>query len=96
MPEILTANRLSDGDVVYRAASGTWVADIDAAEVIDDAERRTAAEAAALGDVSASLVVEVATIAVSVADGHVVPKRLRERIRAFGPTVKSDHRPVTA
>ncbi len=94
MPEILTANRLSDGDVVYRAASGDWVADIDAAEVIDDAERRAAAEAAAQGDVGASQVVEVATIAVFVKDGHVVPKRLRERIRAFGPTVKSDHRPV--
>lgn len=93
MPEILTANRLYDGDVVYRTASGEWVADVDAAELIDGTEQLVAAEAAAQADVKASKVLDVVTVPVDVNDGHVVPKRLRERIRAFGPTVKSDHRP---
>ncbi|WP_370675496.1 DUF2849 domain-containing protein [Pleomorphomonas sp. PLEO] len=93
MPDILTANRLSDGDVVYRTAPGDWVADVDAAELIDGAARLAVAEAAAQADVKAAKVLDVATIAVEVTDGHIVPKRLRERIRAFGPTVKSDHRP---
>lgn len=93
MPEILTANRLHDGDVVYRTAMGDWVADVDAAELIDDAEQLAAAEAAAQVDVKTSKVLDVAKIPVVVADGRIVPKRLRERIRAFGPTVKSDHRP---
>ncbi|PIO96714.1 hypothetical protein CJ014_24045 [Pleomorphomonas carboxyditropha] len=93
MPEILTANRLSDGDVVYRTAAGDWVTDVDAAEPIDGAERLAAAQAAADADVKASRVLDVVAIAVEIADGRIVPKRLRERIRAFGPTVKSDHRP---
>lgn len=93
MPEILTANRLSDGDVVYRTTAGDWIADVDAAELIEGSERLAVAEAAAQADVKAAKVLDVAAIAVEVVDGHIVPKRLRERIRAFGPTVKSDHRP---
>ena len=96
MPDILTANRLSDGDVVYRTAAGDWVADVDHAEVIDSTERLAVAQAAADADVKAAVVLDVAAIAVEVTDGHVRPKRLRERIRAFGPTVKSDHRPGIA
>ncbi len=92
MLEILTANRLSDGDVVYRTAAGDWVDTIDAAELLDDTEQLTGAVAAAQADVKASKVLDVAPIAVEAAEGHIVPKRLRERIRAFGPTVKSDHR----
>ncbi|MBS1182406.1 MAG: hypothetical protein H6Q99_2286 [Proteobacteria bacterium] len=93
MLEILTANRLSDGDVVYRTAAGDWVDTIDDAELIDDTDQLTVAVAAAQADVKASRVLDVAPIAVETAEGHIVPKRLRERIRAFGPTVKSDHRP---
>jgi sulfite reductase (NADPH) hemoprotein beta-component len=92
MPEILTANRLYDGDVVYRTVAGDWVADVDAAELIETADRLAAAEAAAQADVKASKILDVVTVPVDVKDGHIVPKRLRERIRAFGPTVKSDHR----
>jgi hypothetical protein len=93
MLEILTANRLYDGDVVYRTAAGDWVADVDAAELIDGPDQLAAAEAAAQADVKASKVLDVVTVKVDVTDGHIVPQRLRERIRAFGPTVKSDHRP---
>ncbi len=96
MPEILTANRLYDGDVVYRTAAGDWVDDVDAAELIDGAEQLAAAEAAAQADVKASRVLDVVTIKVEVVDGRIMPTRLRERIRAFGPTVKSDHRPDAA
>lgn len=93
MLEILTANRLSDGDVVYRTTDGGWTDDVDGAELIESSEQLAAAEAAAHADVKASKVLDVVAIAVEVADDHIVPKRLRERIRAFGPTVKSDHRP---
>ncbi|MBS1168569.1 MAG: hypothetical protein H6R00_4594 [Proteobacteria bacterium] len=93
MLEILTANRLSDGDVVYRTAAGDWVAEVDAAVLIEDAAQLAVAVVAAKADVVASKVLDVAPVAVEVTDGRIVPKRLRERIRAFGPTVKSDHRP---
>lgn len=92
MPQIVTANRLIDGDVVFRAADGRWVRDIDAAGLLADKAEAERANTAALADVDAALVIDVAVIDVTVTDGRVVPVRLRERIRAFGPTVKSDHR----
>lgn len=94
MPQIVTANRLIDGEVVFRAPGGAWVRAVDEAEVLADKAAAAAAEAAAAADVSAAVVVDVAVIDVRVEDGRVVPVRLRERIRAFGPTVKSDHRPA--
>jgi hypothetical protein len=92
MPQIITANRLIDGDVVFRASDGTWRRGVDDAEVLVDGGASDAAHAAALADVDAAVVVDVAVIDVTVLDGRIVPVRLRERIRAFGPTVKSDHR----
>lgn len=92
MPQIVTANRLIDGDVVFRAPGGDWVRDVNGAEVLADKAAAAVAEAAALADLAAAKVVDVAVIDVTVQDGAIVPVRLRERIRAFGPTVKSDHR----
>lgn len=89
MPQIITANRLLDGDVVFRTADGGWVGDVDAAGLLADKAAAEAANAAALAD---NAVVDVAVIDVAVDGDRVVPVRLRERIRAFGPTVKSDHR----
>jgi hypothetical protein len=89
MPEIVTANRLIDGEVVFRAADGSWRRAVDEAEVLTERTAAEAANAAALADPA---VVDVAVIDVTVTDGRIVPVRLRERIRAFGPTVKSDHR----
>jgi hypothetical protein len=92
MPEIVTANRLVDGDVVFRAADGSWRRNVDEAEVLSDKASTEAAHAAALADMDDDVVIDVAVIDVTVDDGRIVPVRLRERIRAFGPTVKSDHR----
>ncbi|WP_246329353.1 DUF2849 domain-containing protein [Chthonobacter rhizosphaerae] len=92
MPQIVTANSLIEGDVVFRTADGGWVRDIDAAGVLADKAAAEAAHAAALQDVKAAKVVDVALIDVTAEAGKVVPVKLRERIRAFGPTVKSDHR----
>jgi hypothetical protein len=92
MPQIVTANRLIDGEVVFRAADGTWVRDVNGSGVLVSKDEVTAAEAAALADFAGAIVVDVAVIDVTASDGKVVPVRLRERIRAYGPTVKSDHR----
>ncbi|HUG61339.1 MAG TPA: DUF2849 domain-containing protein [Methylomirabilota bacterium] len=92
MPQIVTANTLVDGDVVFRAANGSWRRDVNAAGVLADKADAEVAHAAALADVEAAIVVDVAVIDVTVDDERIVPVRLRERIRAFGPTVKSDHR----
>lgn len=97
--QIVTANALVDGDVVFRTDDGRWVRTIDDAGLLADPAAADAALAAANRDAAAAIVLDVALIEVTVADGRVVPVRLRERIRAFGPTVKADHRadlkPVT-
>lgn len=96
MLQVVTANRLIDGEVVFRTADGTWDRRVDAAGLLRDAAEADTAHAAALADMGAAIVIDVALIDVTAADGRIVPLRLRERIRAFGPTVKADHRPDAA
>jgi hypothetical protein len=86
MPQIVTANRLIDGDVVFRTADGGWSQKVDEAEVLLDKDTAAAAEAAGVRAVHENVVVDAMLIDVAVTDGHVVPTRLRERIRAYGPT----------
>ncbi len=93
MPKIVTANTLLDGVVVFRTAGGSWAPQIDGAGLLSDTAEVEAASAAAAADQESGLVVDVEVIDVTVDDGRIVPVRLRERIRAFGPTVKADHRP---
>ena len=87
MSQIVTANRLIDGIVVFQDAAGGWSEDFARAAVHDDA-------AVALGraaeDVAASLVVDPYAVEVELRNGHYVPKALREAIRAAGPTVRRD------
>lgn len=92
MAQIVTANSLIDGAVVFRAADGGWVSSVDGAGLLHSKEEAALAESAAHADAAQAVVVDVALIDVAVTDGRIVPVRLRERIRAFGPTVKSDHR----
>ncbi|MEC9343210.1 MAG: DUF2849 domain-containing protein [Pseudomonadota bacterium] len=85
--KIITANRLSDGAVVYLAAEG-WLTDIARAAVLNAADAIEAGLASAARAVSERMVIDTAAIDVTVEKGRgPVPVRLRERIRAFGPTV---------
>ncbi len=85
--KIITANRLSDGVVVYLAATG-WVAGIASAAVLQAADAIEAGLAAAARAIANREVIDVAAIDVTLNDSnHPVPVRLRERIRAYGPTV---------
>lgn len=85
--KILTANRLTDGIAVWRTVDGAWVAEFAAAAILRDAGIQSAFEAAGKADVVANLVIDVNLIDVDEVNGKVEPRRLRERIRAFGPTV---------
>ncbi|MEZ5789870.1 MAG: DUF2849 domain-containing protein [Nitratireductor sp.] len=86
----ITANRLKDGVVVWLTTSG-WETSISRAAVLSasdavDAGLETAARALANREV-----VEVAAIDVTLDENRQpVPVRLRERIRAFGPTITAD------
>ena len=87
--QILTANRLSDGEVVYWRA-GEWVEGLDAAEVFSDKAAADAALKAADGSVTDRLVVSPYLFDVRVEGGAIRPVKEREIIRAAGPTVRRD------
>lgn len=84
--KVITANRLLNGDVVWLGEHGTWVERVTLARVYDGKE--AVAEGLALGQEAErnQEVVGVYDMAVTLEDGVIVPVRLRERIRAAGPT----------
>ncbi len=88
--KILTANRLTDGEAVWFARDGSWAAAIEPSEVVGDKEGEARLEAIGKAAYANNEVVDVNLIDVDVIDGRIVPQRLRERIRAAGPTNRTD------
>ncbi|MBN9668949.1 DUF2849 domain-containing protein [Roseibium aggregatum] len=84
--KVITANRLLNGDVVWLGDNGSWVERITLARVFEGKE--AVAEGLAEGAEAErnQEVVSVYEMDVTVEDGIVSPVRLRERIRATGPT----------
>jgi hypothetical protein len=87
--QVLTANRLRDGDVVYWRA-GAWVEAFADAEVFPDKPRADAALALAGDDVTARRVVNPYLFAVRIEDGRVRAVEEREIVRSEGPSVRRD------
>ncbi|MEA3534729.1 DUF2849 domain-containing protein [Rhizobium sp. CC-YZS058] len=85
--KVLTANRLSDGISVWLDASGQWVESLQDAFVARHAEAVTALEAAGKTAFADNKVVDVNVIDIVEEDGILRPLRLREKIRAEGPTI---------
>jgi hypothetical protein len=88
--KILTANRLTDGEAVWYSRDHSWVETIDGAELAEDKAAEAALEAAGKAAYDDNLVVDVNLVDVEMIDGAIVPNRLRERIRAAGPTNRND------
>ena len=86
--KVLTANRLSDGIAVWLDANGQWTEKLQNALVARHAEAVSALEAIGKRDFAANRVVDVNVIEVQEAGGQIWPIRLRERIRAQGPTME--------
>lgn len=88
--KILTANRLIDGEAVWFSEAGSWSETIGEAQIADAAGE---AELEAIGKagVAANQVVDVDLIDVTLVDGAIRPTRLREQIRAAGPTTHLHH-----
>ena len=88
--QIMTANRLDDGSVVYLDGEGGWsghIEDSHRAESLNDAEALTALAKQAVAD---CLVVGPYLIDIADEEGAVRPLHYREAIRAKGPTVRPD------
>ena len=86
--KVLTANRLSDGLSVWLDANGRWTEDLQHALVARHEAAIASLDEIGKRDFSANKVVDVNVIDVEEkADGRIWPSRLRERIRAEGPTI---------
>lgn len=83
----MTANRLADGFVVYRTASGQWSAKIVEALSVQDEAAAAALLAAATLDAEKAIVIAPYLIDAELIDGRIEPVSLREKIRAAGPTI---------
>ena len=96
--KVLTANRLGDGVAVWLDANGEWTERLQDALVARHTEAVDALEAIGKRDFAANRVVDIAIIDVQETEGQLWPLRLRERIRAAGPTMEyaAGYRPADA
>lgn len=83
--QILTANELLSGASVYFGRDRRWHQDIHRARVFAEVDAQELDAVIASANATARLI-SVAAEKVQVRDGRVVAHRLRERIRAEGPT----------
>ena len=86
MAQVLTANRLSDGEVVYLAPDGAWVEHVDAAQVVNAAE----SDAVLATGLEAEREQKVVHAYLFDITPDRRPVKMREIIRAAGPTVRRD------
>lgn len=87
--QVVTANRLIDGVVVFLGARG-WVEHLERATVATSAEEVRALDALGRQGMAVNEVVDAYLIEVVAEDGRVEPVVLRERLRTRGPSVRLD------
>ncbi|MFZ5733230.1 MAG: DUF2849 domain-containing protein [Pseudomonadota bacterium] len=90
-PSIVTANRTSDGAVIYRTRNG-WSIRIADAAVVRNADDARALLAEAVADDVGAVGAYIAPV--DVIEGKIEPGNLREHIRSEGVTIPL--LPVTA
>ncbi len=90
MPDVITANRLTDGVVVFQTLGEGWTEDFIRAAVLSDPQSTADALKRAKQDEANNIVVEPYAIVVEERNGHLAPNALREAIRATGPTIRRD------
>ena len=84
-PVVITANRLTDGAVIYRTADNQWSTDLSDAAVATEADQAKALLVAASGEGVLAVDPYVAPVELT-PERVVLPGNLRERIRVGGPT----------
>jgi hypothetical protein len=87
MAKVLTANRLSDGAVVFWTADREWSSDYRESCLVPDSDISEAEEAGREAEQNRIVVGAYLIDAEAGDDGEIVFKKFRERIRAGGPTV---------
>ena len=86
--QIMTANKLSDGTVVFLGYDGEWTRFVDDARIAEREEDVSdmEAESSQSGEIVDPYFIDVEVHAVEGSDRFIKPTQYRERIRAFGPS----------
>ena len=90
MPQVLTANRLSDGEVVYLDANDRWVERLTEAHLLASAAEGEVALAKGVAAETEQKVVHAYLFDVAGQGEALKPVKMREVIRAAGPTIRLD------
>jgi hypothetical protein len=85
--QVISANRLTDGIVVYAGHGGAWIERLSEAKVFTSKAEADAGLAAAQKDKSGNLIVEPCLVDITGDERGIRPASLREMIRAHGPTI---------
>jgi hypothetical protein len=88
--QILTANRLRDGEVVFLTRAGTWSEAIDEAALAVEPQAQAALEARGKEDEKNNVVTGIYLFDAERVEGRIRASHIRERIRTLGPTVRLD------
>lgn len=92
--KVLTANRLSDGISVWYSPQHGWDLDIGTAETVSDAEGEARLAAIGAASYAKNEVIDVNVIDAVLIEGKPAATKLRERIRAQGPTINYAGKPA--
>ena len=90
MPQMIIANRLIDGRVVFLVQGGQWDTAIAKGTLVEEEAEAQGLLEVAKQDQDRCLVIDPILIQVRVENGQVRPTEIREVIRAFGPTIRTD------
>ncbi len=93
MPKVICANRLADGIVVYAGRDGAWAERLSQAKIFADKAEAGAGLLVAQDDAKRNLVVEPVVVEVTEDASGLRALKLREAIRALGPTIDFLPRP---
>jgi hypothetical protein len=87
MPKVISANRLTDGIVVYADLDGLWSERLSQAKIFAAKAEAEAGMLIAQNDAKRNLVVEPVVVEVTEDAGGLRAVTLREIVRARGPTI---------
>jgi hypothetical protein len=88
MPLAITANRLRDGRVVFRTASGSWSLNVADSAIEPDEATANQIVASVAANANEQDVLDVYAVEMNLSGKTPRPAKLREAIRALGPTIE--------
>src|SRR5262245_6008152 len=88
--QVLTANRLGDGAVVFLNFDGDWAVSLTGVVIARSPDEARGLEARGVFDARRNLVVDPYLVDMREVAGALLPLRQRERVRLDGPSILAD------